>query len=202
MQNKLQELTDKLYNEGLSKGKEEGAAILQKAKEEAEKVREETTLAATATMRKAAQDAEALKQKAESDIRMASEQSLAATRKDIENLLIGKIVDSKVCSALSDPDFLKEIIRTVAEKFSASQAVDMSLVLPQSLKDELEPWVAGELKKVLSNDVEATFSKKISGGFTIGPKDGSYFISLSDETFRQLIGEYLRPVTRKIIFGE
>ena len=28
MENKLQELTDKLYKEGLSKGKEEGDAIL------------------------------------------------------------------------------------------------------------------------------------------------------------------------------
>ena len=33
MQNKLQELTDKLYNEGLSKGKQEGEAILNEAKE-------------------------------------------------------------------------------------------------------------------------------------------------------------------------
>lgn len=202
MQNKLQELTDKLYNEGLSKGKEEGEALLQKAKEEAARIKDETALAATATMRKAAQDAEALKLKAESDIRMASEQSLAATKKDIENLLIGKIVDSKIGDALSDPDFLKEIIKTVAQKFSATQAADMSLVLPQSMKGQLEPWVAGELKKVLSNDVQASFSKKIAGGFTIGPKDGSYFISLSDETFRALISEYLRPVTRKIIFGE
>ena len=32
MQNKLQELTDKLYNEGLSKGKQEGEAILNEAK--------------------------------------------------------------------------------------------------------------------------------------------------------------------------
>ena len=32
MQNKLQELTDKLYNEGLSKGKQEGEELLAKAK--------------------------------------------------------------------------------------------------------------------------------------------------------------------------
>ena len=31
MQNKLQELTDKLYNEGLAKGKQEGEEILAKA---------------------------------------------------------------------------------------------------------------------------------------------------------------------------
>ena len=32
MENKLQELTDKLYNEGLSKGKAEGEVLLAKAK--------------------------------------------------------------------------------------------------------------------------------------------------------------------------
>ena len=38
MQNKLQELTDKLYQEGLSKGKEEGERILADAKAQAEKI--------------------------------------------------------------------------------------------------------------------------------------------------------------------
>ena len=38
MQNKLQELTDKLYNEGLSKGKSEGEAILANAKAQAEEI--------------------------------------------------------------------------------------------------------------------------------------------------------------------
>ena len=37
MQNKLQELTEKLYQEGLSKGKEEGAQILSEARAEAQK---------------------------------------------------------------------------------------------------------------------------------------------------------------------
>ena len=50
--------------------------------------------------------------------------------------------------------------------------------------------------------MNASFSKKIAGGFTIGPKDGSYFISLTDETFKELISEYLRPATRKLLFGE
>mgnify|MGYP006394500021 CR=1 FL=1 len=38
MQNKLQELTDKLYNEGLSKGKQEAQEMVAKAKAEAEKI--------------------------------------------------------------------------------------------------------------------------------------------------------------------
>ena len=50
--------------------------------------------------------------------------------------------------------------------------------------------------------MEATFSKKIAGGFRIGPKDGGYFISLTEDTFKNLIGEYLRPTTKKLLFGE
>ena len=63
-------------------------------------------------------------------------------------------------------------------------------------------FVKNELSTILKGQVNASFSKKIAGGFTIGPKDGSYFISLTDETFKELISEYLRPATRKLLFGE
>ena len=49
--------------------------------------------------------------------------------------------------------------------------------------------------------MEASFSKKVSGGFKIGPKNGGWFVSFTDETFNELISEYLRPATRNILFG-
>ncbi|MCQ2174049.1 MAG: hypothetical protein MJY61_02815 [Bacteroidales bacterium] len=201
MQSKLQELTDKLYNEGLSKGKADGDLYLENARKEASEILAKAREEAAAISRKAADDAADLRAKAQSDIRMASEQSLQATKKDIEDLLTGKL-SAPVSGALSNPDFLKEIIRAVAQKFSATESSDISLVLPEKLRQETESWVKTELAGTLKGGLKATFSKKIAGGFTIGPADGSYFISLSDETFRQLIAEYLRPVTRKILFGE
>lgn len=201
MSNKLQELTDKLYNEGLSKGKEEGELLLAQARVEADKIRATGKREAALMVAEAEKTAAALKEKAESDIRMASAQSLQATRKDIEDLLVNAVISDKVSKALADKDFVKEIIRAVAEKFSSSEATDIGLVLPASMKKDLEKWVSGELGKALGKEVKAEFSKKIQGGFTIGPKDGSWFVSLTDETFRELIAEYLRPVTRKILFG-
>lgn len=202
MQSKLQELTDRLYQEGLSKGKTEGDQYLQKAREEAGKIVADARKEAEQLIQKAASDARDLKEKAKSDIKMASEQSLQATRKDIENLLVGKLCDEGTKAVLGDTAMLKEIILTVAQKFSATESADLNLILPEKLREQLEPWVAGELKAALKGEVKAEFSKKIAGGFNIGPKDGSYFISMSEETFRSLIGEYLRPVTRKILFGE
>lgn len=202
MENKLQELTDKLYKEGLSKGKEEGEAILAKAGEKASEIIEEAKKQAEAIVRKAQKEAEDYKTKVEGDVKMAAAQSLQATRKDIENLMVGKMTDKQVSSALASADFVKEIIKAVAEKFNAEESVDLNIVLPESLRKELEPFVSGELASSLKGGVTAEFSKKVAGGFTIGPKDGSYFISLTDETFKSLIGDYLRPATRKILFGE
>ncbi len=202
MENKLQELTDKLYNEGLSKGKTEGEAFLAKAREEAASIVAAAEKEAAEIKARAEKEAADYKTKVSGDLKMAAAQSVQATRKDIENLIVFKASEPAVEKALSDETFVKEIIKSVAEKFSAEEAVDLNLVLPESLKSALEPFVTGELASILKGGVNAEFSKKISGGFKIGPKDGSYFISFTDETFKELISEYLRPATRKLLFGD
>ena len=132
---------------------------------------------------------------------MAASQSVAATKKDIETLVVAKMTEGDVKAALTSAEFVKEVVLAVAKGFNAEEPVDLEVVLPESLKKELEPFVAKELATVLKGGVEANFTKKIAGGFTIGPKDGGYFISFTEETFNALISEYLRPATKKILFG-
>ena len=201
MQNKLQELTDKLYNEGLSKGKQEGEELLAKAKAQVDDMLAKAQAEAAQIIAAAQKQAEEIKTKTNSDIKMASAQSIAATKKDIESLIVSKMTGEAVKKTLSSPDFIKDLIKTVAEKFTTEGPVDLNLVLPESLKNDLEPFATKELAKILGAGVEASFSKKIAGGFQIGPKDGGYFVSFSEETISQLISEYLRPATKKLLFG-
>ena len=201
MQNKLQELTDKLYNEGLAKGKQEGEELLAKAKAQAEEIVAKAQAEAAQIVAAAQKQAEEIKTKTASDVKMASTQSIAATKKDIETLLVGKMTDEAVKDALTSAEFVKGIIKAVAEKFTTDGPVDLALVLPESMKKDLEPFVASELAKTLGAGVEASFSKKVNGGFQIGPKDGGYFISFTEATFNELISEYLRPTTKKLLFG-
>ena len=198
---KLQELTRKLYEEGLTKGKAEGEAILAQAQAQAEDIVKKAQAEAEALVAKARKEAEDYKVKMEGDVKMASTQALQATRASIENLIVTRMTDTEVSKALSSEEYLKGIITAVAQRFSAEESQDLSLILPENLKAGLEPFVKNELGKLLGKGVEATFSKKIAGGFRIGPKDGSYFISLTDDSFKALIGEYLRPATKKVLFG-
>ena len=201
MQNKLQELTDKLYNEGLSKGKQEGEELLAKAKLQADEIIAKAQAEAAQVVAAAQKQAEEIKTKTASDVKMAAIQSIAATKKDIETLVVSKMTDEAVKKTLASADFIKDLIKAIAEKFTTDGPVDLALILPESLKKELEPFVTTELAKVLNAGVEASFSKKVSGGFQIGPKDGAYFVSFTEETFNQLISEYLRPTTKKLLFG-
>ena len=201
MQNKLQELTDRLYNEGLSKGKQEGEELLAKAKVQAEEIVAKAQAEAAQIIAAAQKQADELKAKTASDIKMAAAQSIAATKKDIETLIVGKMTEADVKKALTSAEFVKEMLKAVAGKFTTDGPVDLAVVLPESLQSEVEPFVTKELAKTLGAGVEATFSKKVSGGFRIGPKEGGYFVSFTDETFNELISEYLRPATKKLLFG-
>ena len=193
MQNKLQELTEKLYNEGLSKGKAEGEAVLSKAHSEAEAIVAEAKKQAEAIVAKAHKDAEDLRTKTEGDIALASRQAVSETRQAIEKLIVAEATDAKVKTALSDEEFVKTIITSAVRAFSDGKDCDIEICLPESAKNTLEGFIR--------NEVEVRFSKKIGGGFTVGPKNGGYFINFTDESFRELISEYLRPATRKILFG-
>ena len=153
--NKLQELTDKLYNEGLSKGKEEAAKVLEEARKQAGDIIAQAQKEAQAIVAQAHKEADDYSQKVTSDLKMAAAQSFQATKKDIENIIVGQLSDNDVKSALSSADFVKEIIKEVATKFSTAEASDLSLVLPARLQDELEPFVKGELAGLLGKGVEA-----------------------------------------------
>ena len=138
MSNKLQELTDRLYSEGLSKGKEQGELLVSEARSEAEKIIAQAKAQAEQIVQQAEKQAADLKAKAQSDVRMASEKSIQATRKEIETLMTSSICAPAVKDALTDKDFFKKVILEIASRFDATQSVDLSLVLPQSMQKDLK----------------------------------------------------------------
>ena len=200
--NKLQELTERLYSEGLSKGRQEGEQLLAKAREEAASIVENARVQAQKTIDEASRKAADIAAKAASDVKMASFQALEATKGDITAAVEARIVTETVEGLLGKEEFIRQIIMEAAKKVSTEGACDLSIVLPESAGGSLEQFTVTEVSRAIGKGIDVTMSKKIKGGLRIGPRDGGYFIDLSDETFNSLICEYLRPATRKVLFGE
>ena len=203
MQDKLQELTDRLYNEGLSKGKQQGEELLQKAHAEAEGIIAQAKAEAERIIAQAEKDAEELKTKVTADVKMAATQSIAVTKQEIEKMLVTKAATEGVKANMGNTAFVKELISSVVKAFNPQNAspVDLSLILPESLKAEVEPFVKNEIANQFKGEVKVDYSKKMNGGFKVSPKEGGYMLQFTDEEFTQLIANYLRPATKKILFG-
>ncbi len=203
MQDKLQALTDKLYNEGLSKGKHDGEELLQKAHAEAEGIITQAKAEAERIIAQANKEADELKTKVAADVKMAATQSIAVTKQEIEKMVVTKAATEGVKANMGNAAFVKELITSVVRAFNPQNAspVDLSLILPESLKAELEPFVKNEIASQFKGEVKVDYSKKMNGGFKVSPKEGGYMLQFSDEEFTQLIANYLRPATKKILFG-
>ena len=203
MQNKLQELTDKLYNEGLSKGKQDGEELLQKAKAESESIIAQAKAEAERIVAQANKEAEELRTKVMADVKMAATQSIAVTKQEIEKMVVTRTAAEGVKANMGNAAFVKELILSVVKAFNPQNAspVDLNLILPESLKAELEPFVKNEIANQFKAEVKVDYSKKMNGGFKVAPKNGGYVLQFTDEEFQNLVANYLRPATKKILFG-
>lgn len=204
MQDKLQELTDKLYKEGLSKGKKDADEMLAKAKQEAAKIMAEAREEADTLMLKTRKDCDDLKKKADGDIKMASVQALAAVRQKIEQAITAKSITEPIAKSLNEKEFLQSIIKTIVESFNPKSGSHSSLdiILPENKKQEMDSYIKEELVKYCNAGINVSYDKDIENGFKVSPKGSGYYISFTDKSFENIISEFLRPKTKKLLFGE
>ena len=202
MQNKLQELTDKLYNEGLAKGRQEADNLLDAARKQAGEIVAKAKEQAEQIIAGANREADDLKVRVEGDVKMASGQTLAALRQQIAGMIETKAVGDAVDATLLDGKFMGKLLETIAAAFKAGGAQQsLDVILPEAMQKNLQQFLSQSVNAELAKGMEFSFSDDIDAGFRIAPKDGGYYLDFSDESFKALLGEYLRPATKKILFG-
>lgn len=202
MQNKLQELTDKLYNEGLSKGQQEADELIVKTREEIKKMLDSAKEEAQQIIDKANKQAEDIKKNADAEIRLAGRQMVEQVKQSIEEALIAKAVSEPIKTSFNDADFIKEVIKAAIGQFSPDSGnnIELSVLLPEDKKSQLSDFTTDKIQKLLAGGVDVQYSKSVKEGFHIGAKDKGYYISFTGNDFENLFKEYLRPSIQHLLF--
>ena len=195
----LDKLTEKIYQEGLSKADQQSKEILQQAEKQAEQIVNEATTKAEELINNAKKTIERETKSAESEIKLKGKQLISDLKNEINHLLREKILVPNISDSFGDQAFLKSLILEIAGYWKSEG--ELELRLPAKLKEKLD----GAIEKDLSdhiNNLTVTFSDKVSDGFRIARKADSYVITFNEEDFIELFSSYLKERTRTMLFAE
>ena len=203
MDGKIQELTTKIYKEGVEKAKQEAKEIIDNANTQKETILKNAKQEAEEIINNAKKEAEQLKNRVLSEVKMASNQSIATLKQEITNLLSKLSISDTLTKTFNDIEFIKELIKELINKWDSSlKVLDIELVLPEKNKKELEEFFKTKLKDILNKGLEISFESRMKQGFRIGPKDKSFVLSFTDSDFIDFFQSFLKPKTKEILFGE
>lgn len=201
MENKLKELTDRLYGEGLEKGRVEADRLVADAKEQAAKILADAQAEATRIVKQAEDKAADTAKNSMTEISLAGKQALATIKNEIAEAIIAKSVGEGVKQATVDAAFVKSMLLEVAKNWNSDGSkADLKALLPAALEAEFSKLFEGSVKEMLAAGVEVGYSNEVRNGFKVGAKDGGYYIAFTDESFAALMQEYLREKVSQLLF--
>ena len=196
MEIKFQELTDKIYREGVEKGNEEAQRLVSNAREEAAKILEEARKEADAIVAAARKSAAETAENTQSEIKLFAGQAVNALKTEITSLLTNQVVSKAVKDFVADKDYLNKFIVSLATQWVADEAI----VISTSDAESLKKFFAANAKAVLDKGVKI---EQVNGNktlFTISPADGSYKVNFGEEEFENYFKDFLRPQLVEMLF--
>ncbi len=193
---KLEEITNKIYAEGVEKGKAQADAIIKEAEAQAAAIVAKAEKEAADRLAKAEARAAELDKNTRSELKLYAEQCVNALRTEVTNLVNGKIVSENIEAATADKAFMQEVIAKMAEQM----AKEGNVVIEAKDAKALEQYFAKNAKAVLNKGVAIKEVKGIATDFQLTSEKGGYKLAFGEKEFEAYFKEFLRPQLIELLF--
>ncbi len=196
MENKIQELTEKIYAEGVEKGNAEAARLVEEAKAKAADILKEAQRQADAVIANAQKKAQELDANTRSEIKLYGAQAVGALKSEAAEIITDTVVKNAVKEAVSG-DTLKALLVKIAERWTVNEQI----VISTAEADELKAYFAKNAKALLDKSVEIKQVNGLKTSFSIAPADGSYKVNFGEGEFEAFFKAFLRPQMVELLFA-
>jgi len=193
---KIQEITSKLYSEGVEKGKKEAEMIIAEAKATRDQIVAEAKKEAEQILASARKETEEWKRNTESELKLFASQALEALKSEITNLVTGKLSETNVKIAVEDKRFMQQLITELVQNWSKNE----TLTIGVERSEELKQYIAGKAKELLEKGVKIESVNGLKTGFILSPEDGTYRVKFGEEEFIEYFRQFLRPQIQRLLF--
>lgn len=197
MSTSIQELTEKIYIDGVAKANSEAEKILKNAQEEAAKIIADANLKAQQVLNQAKADAILEKKNTQAELQLYTKQTVAALQTEITNLLTTKIAANSIQTATADKDFMPKVILELVKSWNT----EGKLEIKTSNAEKLNQYFEANAKDLLNNKVQIEQVNGIKTKFEIQPQGEAYKLVFGEEELIAYFKEFLRPQLIKTLFA-
>ena len=186
---KLDNLIEKIKQDGVNEANKLSDEIVNKAKEDASSIIEGAEKKAKEIVDSARKDAQDYQSNAEKALKQAQRDLILVLREKI-TLLFDSSFKREISEVLS-PEFLKELILKVVESFSSGKETEV--LLSSADAEKLKDLISSSLKKELKNNIVIKTDDRISKGFRIGIQGENVYYDFTDEAILEALKQFLSP---------
>lgn len=195
MDNKIQELAEKIYKDGVEKANSQAEQIVAKAESQGRDALEKAKSEAERIVTEAREEAERLKTQSETEVRNMVSSAEDALQLKITSLINSAAVNKAIDAAFAKPEALYGVVLQMAKQLSGGVEISTSDA------KGLEEYFRAQAQEVLNQGVKITEVAGKSANFDISPEGADYKINVSKEAFAEYFKEFMRPRMREILFG-
>lgn len=197
MENKIQEIADKIYLEGVEKGNKQAENIVKEAERKATEIIENAKKEAEAIVSNANKTSKELEENTKTELKLYADQSVSALKTEITNLISNELVNSSVKDFIGNKEFLNKFIVNLASKWSAEEEI----VISSKETEELKAYFLSNAKELLdSGKVRIEEVNGIKTLFSVSPASGAYKVNFGEEEFVNYLKAFLRPKLVEVLF--
>ena len=194
----LENLTEKIYQEGIARAEAEAQQILEKAEKEKTALIESAQSEADSIINAARVEAENIRRNVESELKLKGNQAVSDLKARIRDILSSKILDEPVRNMANDEEFLRKLILEIATHWKKNDLIELHL--PAELGEKLSNNFTAKIEKEL-HGLSIEFDNSMKSGFRIGRKEDAYEISFTGDDFLTFFRSYLDDQTNRILFS-
>lgn len=196
MNNKIQELTDIIYNEGVAKGQAQADQILAQANDQAAKIVADAQKQADSLLAAARKEAADNAENVQKELRLHAAQAVEALKSEIATVVTDKIVQDSVKGFTADQKSFNEFMLRIAQEWGRNQQIEIKA----QDADALTRYFTANAKALLDKGVKITQVNGQPAEFSIQPADGSYKVNFGTEEFMNWFKSMLRPQLVETLF--
>ncbi len=201
MDEKLQKLAEKIYAEGVQKAKDEAENIISEARKKADEIIKQAEKEKEQILKKAQQEKEDLYRKSMVEFKSAAEQVKLSLKQEIANIISKSSLRDEISLALSEVEFVKDILLEIVKKWDFISYPELEIILPENKKKDFEKLFLKKAKSIFEKNVTINFEGKMREGFKVMPKNGNFVLSFTEEDLNQFFSTYLKQKTKELLFS-